>query len=414
MPKTTLFPYRPSEYFTARLKACGFGMVEGSPQATTRNVEAERLLSSQLITCTPLPHQDIGRLGVVIAAVLIILAFAWPALGDEYEIESVSPEPVESIPSKSITPEIEPPVSDVSDEYHSTAILFMQGATLVSVILILMTLSARKAQMREKLGKSLEGLKAIPDCHQYPVRERASFIIGGASRTGQIRSENQDAFRLWNTSTGHGAIVVCDGVGGHPGGREAAQFAATHLIDFLKSKKLGNAPLPGDCGNALISAQKAFVHSEIKGLTTAIVTTFDDGWLYYAVLGDGGLVVIHGDGMVQNLLAPHHARGQADNIITAYLSAEQTFAPRMGSVRIDAGALVLAMTDGASDLLPIDWIAEDRDRLLKIIRTKGPEAVSDHFLHELEIARDEETGGFLHAYNMTLVIAAWVGCGELQ
>ena len=73
--------------------------------------------------------------------------------------------------------------------------------------------------------------------------------------------------------------------------------------------------------------------------------------------------------------------------------------------------MVLAMSDGASDLLPVDWIADGQDRFAELIRTRGADWLAENLLCKVEAARDEETGELLHTDNMTLVIAALLDTG---
>lgn len=238
----------------------------------------------------------------------------------------------------------------------------------------------------------------------YPKRPY-SVIVGGATRKGLIREENQDAFRVESLINGEGLLVVCDGVGGHPGGREAAQFASKYLIQFLGCRLQSQAPSQNELQMALQATQNAFSTHEIEGLSTAIVALIASNTIYYATLGDGDLVIIHPDGMTQSLLAPHHARDLPENVITAHLSRHERFIARTGAVQLESGAQVLAMTDGVSELLDIDQIALNRQAYIEAFKTQNMDQVANHILKNIEQARDDETDALLHSDNMTLAIA---------
>lgn len=394
MSKTRLFPYRPSNAFLARLRSSGFTMSGHSSGTASRNIEAERLLQGQV---AHMPMTGNCHLAAAILIGVIILAVAWPALAGDWELDAGANKPIARHP---LWGQILQTIDRLPDAVLWSAIPLSLAAFPLLTVAIRLKSSKRKEQREKETGP-------MSDTDAEPTR----LMIGGASRMGLIRAENQDAFGLAAPFCGSGALVVCDGVGGHRGGREAARFAVGQLTAALKRRDLHKAFSTQICARAIATTRRAFASDGISGLTTAIVVTISGRWLHYAVLGDGALTVIHGDGMIQQLLAPHHARGAPENVITAYLSAERCFTPRLGSVRLEPGAMVLAMSDGASDLLPVDWIADGQDRFAELIRTRGADWLAENLLCKVEAARDEETGELLHTDNMTLVIAALLDTG---
>jgi hypothetical protein len=66
--------------------------------------------------------------------------------------------------------------------------------------------------------------------------------------------------------------------------------------------------------------------------------------------------------------------------------------------------MVLAMSDGASELFNYDHFADHRTGYQSCL--KDPEDwVTDRLLRQIENARNEKTGAWLHHDNMTLVAA---------
>lgn len=201
------------------------------------------------------------------------------------------------------------------------------------------------------------------------------------------------------------ALIVCDGAGGVEGGKLAAETAADGLASGLTKAFESELTLSWkDVVESSFDRARNAVHAEKKaGITTAIVALLDGHSLHFATLGDGALTMIWPDGMIQHLLAPHHRRDQPSNVIAGYIGHDCSVPPRIGTLRAEPGSLLFAMSDGVSDLLPFDGIADDRETIIQMLKTPGTE-LADHFLAQIEAARDPDTGAYLHHDNMTLAI----------
>lgn len=249
----------------------------------------------------------------------------------------------------------------------------------------------------EKTAKSDIG-HAVSRTAAHPWR------IEGATRTGKMRKENQDTFQIRQLSDTLSIATLNDGAGGVEGGREAAVTAADVLASELSTDS--KSPWIERLPQAIERTRQVFAWKKLGGLTTAIVMVFDGEWLHYATLGDGALTVVWPDGMVADLLVPHHLLGQPSNLLTAYIGDACTALARIGSVRLEPGCSVLAMSDGASDLFPIEDYAAARTQYHPLVGADDA-GLSRQFLEQLEAARDPATGAFLHHDNMTLVLAAY-------
>jgi len=73
-----------------------------------------------------------------------------------------------------------------------------------------------------------------------------TWSMDGATLTGKIRSENQDAFSIWQESPEYAFAVLCDGMGGHSGGREASE-TAVEVIQSVRLKPMNEVGFNG-CG----------------------------------------------------------------------------------------------------------------------------------------------------------------------
>ncbi len=72
-----------------------------------------------------------------------------------------------------------------------------------------------------------------------PIVDRAGWTAHGASDIGHRRGRNEDRFILMPEAA---AYIVCDGMGGHPGGAEASLLASQAARDSLA----GDTGAPAD------------------------------------------------------------------------------------------------------------------------------------------------------------------------
>ena len=295
-----------------------------------------------------------------------------------------------------------------ADKSRGPLDLVLLGLLALTTLLISALALLAIVLVRARHPKGASSLPQIEPKEQKPVQVRKTdWTADGATRTGLVREENQDAFCAGTIKEGIAYLVVCDGVGGEPGGREASHFASkfcrNHLINAI-GEETSSSKL---CAEAIIECQQAFDEKQVAGLTTAIVALIDDDQLHFACLGDGGLDIIHSDGIVQHCLAPHHAIDAPSNVITKCLGlgSAGSIVPRQGSISLELGSLVLAMSDGASDWLPIQQIATRLPAYANSMEEHGIRYVANQLLLNIENARDEETDALLHTDNMTLAIA---------
>jgi len=228
--------------------------------------------------------------------------------------------------------------------------------------------------------------------------------IYGSTRKGQIRSENQDAFIIIDNGD-QKSLGVFDGVGGAEGGKEASNSAAALFKDYIESTQISDLLPLEKLEGAIAYIRAVFNADEIIGLTTAILANIEDDTLYYATLGDGNLVIVWPDGMIQQVLVPHHERGLPSNVISAHIGGRCDVAPRIGMIRLEPNCTVMLMSDGAGDLFPYDDYADERELYWHILTERTDSNLADHFLFQLESARDPETEAYYHHDNMTLVMA---------
>ena len=245
-----------------------------------------------------------------------------------------------------------------------------------------------------------------PEALPEPVPSGFIWRVDGSSRMGQVREENQDAFVILEIEADRSVLILCDGAGGVKGGREAAICAVAAISKRLTSLiDEGNTSLSErDLEGAIAAAQAQATALDLSGVTTAIIASLDRDRLTFATLGDGNLTLIWPDGMVTQALAPHHQAGRPSNIITAYIGDGCDSPPRTGSLRVEPGTTVMAMSDGAGDLFAFDAFGLNHDTLVNTWRHVG-NGFADSLVAQIEAWRDDETGAYLHSDNMTIAMA---------
>ena len=202
------------------------------------------------------------------------------------------------------------------------------------------------------------------------VVDFAELTDPGLDPTKQV---NEDASGFVCTQRGHLA-VVCDGMGGHVGGREASQLAVRTILErFQAASEHGSTP---NLLDSAIQAANLAVHRmggnapiEARPGATCVAVILADTGALIAHVGDSRALLVRGDGvypltrdhsMVQQLvdagvIAPHEAANHPDaNRITRALGmnarVQVELAPTWQPIR--AGDVLLLVTDGVTDLLP--------------------------------------------------------------
>ena len=205
--------------------------------------------------------------------------------------------------------------------------------------------------------------------------------LAGKTDVGLVRQDNQDDYRAGQLPGDAAWALVCDGMGGARGGREASQL-------FLK--------------RTLVSAnrfvfQKSIREESLAGMgTTAVCALVRSGKAYLCHAGDsraylfrdGSLAQLtHDHSYVQELVdcgtitveeAEHHPQ---KNIITRALGVDYRLDPEFTSLAVQPGDILLLCSDGLTNAVP-------RPQLEQLLRTG-----SFYDLPDLLIRAANENGG---------------------
>ena len=200
--------------------------------------------------------------------------------------------------------------------------------------------------------------------------------LAGKTDVGQVRQDNQDDYRA-GLLPGDGAwALVCDGMGGAKGGREASQMSCD-VIERCFQEHYGSKCLPGEeetfLKRALVSANRAVFQQSVRepslaGMGTTAVCVLvrsDRAYLCHAgdsrayLFRDGALCQLtHDHSYVQELVdcgtitveeAEHHPQ---KNIITKALGVDYRLEPECTVIKVQPGDVLLLCSDGLTNAIP--------------------------------------------------------------
>lgn len=227
--------------------------------------------------------------------------------------------------------------------------------------------------------------------------------LAGKTDVGRVRQENQDDYRAGELPGDAAWVLVCDGMGGARGGREASQ-SACNVIERCFQEQYAQC-MPGEeeafLKRALISAnrfifQKAMHEEAFAGMgTTAVCALVRAGQAFLCHAGDsraylyrdGKLTQLtHDHSYVQELVdcgtitveeAEHHPQ---KNIITKALGVDYRLEPEFTSEKLQKGDVLLLCTDGLTNMVPVDQMEkllvqgpfyDTPDRLIEAANANG-------------------------------------------
>ena len=208
------------------------------------------------------------------------------------------------------------------------------------------------------------------------------FDVYGVTDTGCVRQLNEDNFCIcgFENNNEPGYCVVADGMGGHNAGEVASQLAIDFITESLNDilQNSENPDVPRRINDALNSANESIYKmaredKNRNGMgTTTVICTFANGEGYVANVGDSRLYVIQ-DGihqitrdhsLVQEMvrmgeISQEEARNHPDkNIITRALGAEKTVDVDFFDLKLEEGCTILMCSDGLSNMVADEKIAE--------------------------------------------------------
>ena len=205
--------------------------------------------------------------------------------------------------------------------------------------------------------------------------------LAGKTDVGRVRQENQDDYRAGELPGGAVWALVCDGMGGAKGGREASQGACNVIENFFQEQyaQCGAGQEEPFLKKALLYAnrfvfQKAAHEEALAGMgTTAVCALVRSGNVYLCHAGDSRAYLIrdgkltqltHDHSYVQELVdcgtiteeeAEHHPQ---KNIITKALGVDYRLEPEFTAAKLKREDQLLLCTDGLTNMVPVEEMEE--------------------------------------------------------
>ena len=205
--------------------------------------------------------------------------------------------------------------------------------------------------------------------------------LAGKTDVGRVRQENQDDYRAGELPGGAVWALVCDGMGGAKGGREASQGACNVIENFFQEQyaQCGAGQEEPFLKKALLYAnrfvfQKAAHEEALAGMgTTAVCALVRSGNVYLCHAGDSRAYLIrdgkltqltHDHSYVQELVdcgtiteeeAEHHPQ---KNIIAKALGVDYRLEPEFTAAKLKREDRLLLCTDGLTNMVPVEEMEE--------------------------------------------------------
>jgi serine/threonine protein phosphatase PrpC len=199
-----------------------------------------------------------------------------------------------------------------------------------------------------------------------------SHEIAAATHIGPVRQENQDVFAATSLRGGAGvALIVADGMGGLPGGLQAAEAAVAAAVDVLAAGPAERPTLVAavEAANRAVGA----VRSEIGGQpgTTLTIAAVSGGEAVIGHAGDSRAYLVRA--AAASVLTSDHSwvgeqvragaldagserRHPRRNVITRAVMGEE-LEPEVLSIELFAGDVLMLCSDGFWEPLGDDDIA---------------------------------------------------------
>ena len=229
------------------------------------------------------------------------------------------------------------------------------------------------------------------------MQSSQSILISTRCHRGKVKRNNQDSLAFdEKLSCG----VIADGVGGKAFGEVASQLGVDASLSYLSSEyeKLGRSPAK-ELANSIKVANEEIItiqRNEPKYDTMATTLTcfhIQPNTLSYSWVGDSRIYLISTQHGSIEMLTVDHTLDQskidpiaspdlykrAPHILTRMVGSILLLKPDLGTKDLSNGDIVLACTDGLSNMVPDELLLEYSLKA-DTSSTQGLEALADKFL----------------------------------
>jgi len=203
----------------------------------------------------------------------------------------------------------------------------------------------------------------------------------GGTNVGLVRDNNEDSIWVRNETIGrlNNLYIVADGMGGHNAGEVASAAAIASFCAHIKGNTSGKTE-----PTMLLAEAAQFANEEVYKMsvedetrngmgTTLSACSFEAGKLVFAHIGDSRIYVYAGGVLTQitndhtyaeelvrrGEITPEAAQDNPwQHMLTRALGTELDVAVDVGSVALQSGDMVLLCSDGLTNMVTDQVIAE--------------------------------------------------------
>ncbi len=182
--------------------------------------------------------------------------------------------------------------------------------------------------------------------------ENSCFEVSLKSVIG-TREEQQDSATV-ALNFDNGIITICDGMGGHNGGKLASSIAAEKMSERFNNRPQ-NADIPATFLNLLDTLDSEVMNlknadgTPMKAGTTLVSAFVEKRCIYWASVGDSRIYIIRGDEIVQ-VTKDHNYKFRLDNQLEENKISLQQYKEKI----IDGEALISFLGVGGLELVDIN------------------------------------------------------------
>lgn len=219
---------------------------------------------------------------------------------------------------------------------------------------------------------------------------------------GNVRTAQEDSHDIAALTPNGDVFIVCDGMGGHVGGKQASSIAVKSILEYLKKERY-ESPFQALDGALQFANMQilgyAEAHPELKGMgTTACIVLLGETEAYIAHVGDSRIYLYLGEEKQLHRLTKDHSYVQAlvdagqiteeeaehhpnKNRILKALGVTPKLIPSYDKVLPKNGDVFLICSDGLSGMLSDKTmenvlsddisIAEKGDKLISLALEAG-------------------------------------------
>lgn len=189
---------------------------------------------------------------------------------------------------------------------------------------------------------------------------------------GNVRKAQEDSNDVAIMTPNGDAFIVCDGMGGHVGGKQASSIAVKCIIEYLKKEAYSDIEAALKEALEFANTQILFhaaAHPELRGMgTTACIVLLKDDVAYVAHIGDSRIYLYLGKEQQLHRVTKDHSYVQAlvdngeitadeaenhpdKNRILKALGIQKNISPTINVVQPKNDDIFLICSDGLSDML---------------------------------------------------------------